>query len=83
LKKGDALSPSLRNLALEYTIRRVQENQDGLKLNGTHQLLVYADEVHILGGNIHTIKKNTEALVVASKETGLEYMLIKLPLPDL
>jgi nitrous oxide reductase len=43
-----------------------------LKLNGTHQLLVYADEVHILSGNIHTIKKNTEALVVASKEIGLE-----------
>jgi len=41
-------------------------NQDGLKLNGTHQLLVYADDVHILGGSIHTIKKNAEALVVAS-----------------
>jgi hypothetical protein len=41
-------------------------NQDGLKLNGTHQLLVYADDVHILGRSIHTIKKNAEALVVAS-----------------
>jgi hypothetical protein len=39
-----------------------------LKLKGTHQLLVYADDVSIMGGSIHTIKKNTEALVVASKE---------------
>jgi hypothetical protein len=43
-----------------------------LKLNGTHQLLVYADGVNILGGSVHAIKKNTEALVVASKEIGLE-----------
>jgi hypothetical protein len=43
-----------------------------LKLNGTHQLLVYADDVHILGGSVHAIKKNTEALVVSSKEIGLE-----------
>jgi hypothetical protein len=41
-------------------------NQDGLKLNDTHQPLVYADDVRILGGSIHTIKKNAEALVVAS-----------------
>jgi hypothetical protein len=49
----------------------VRVSQDGLKLNGTHQVLVYADDVNILEGSIHTIKKNAEALVVASKETGL------------
>jgi len=44
--------------ALEYAIRRVQVNQDRLKLNGTHQLSVYADYVNILGGSVHTVKKN-------------------------
>jgi len=56
---------------LVYTIRRVQVNQ-GLKLNCTHQLLVYADDVNILGGILNSIKKNKEALVFASKETSLE-----------
>ena len=72
LKQGDALSPMLFNFALEYTIRRVQVNQDGLKPNGTHQLLAYADDVNILGGNIHTLKENAEALVAATREIGLE-----------
>ena len=66
------LSPLLFNFALDYAIRRVQVNQDGLKLNGTHQLLAYADDVNIVGGSIHTIKENTKALVVATKEIGLE-----------
>ena len=43
-----------------------------MKLNGTHQILVYADDVNILGGSIHTVKENAEALIVASKEIGLE-----------
>ena len=72
LKQGDALSPLLFNFVLEYTIRSVQVNQDGLKLNGTHQLLAYADEVNIMRGGVHTVKKNAEALVAATKEIGLE-----------
>jgi len=72
LKQGDALSSLLFNFALEYAIRRVQVIEDGFKLNGAHQLLVYSDGVNILGGSIHTIKENAESLVVASKEIGLE-----------
>ena len=57
---------------MEYAIKRVQVNQDGLKLNGTHQLLAYGDDVNILGGSAHTVKENAEALLVATKQIGLE-----------
>jgi hypothetical protein len=67
LRKGDALSPLLFNFALEYAITRVQANQEGWKLNGTHQLSVYADDVNILK-SIHTVRKNTEFLVIAEED---------------
>jgi hypothetical protein len=72
MKQGDALSLLLFNFALEYAIRRVQENQDG-----AHQLLVYADD-NILGGSIYIIQENAEALIVAGKEIGLEVIADKL-----
>jgi hypothetical protein len=58
----------LFNFALEYAIRMVQVKQDGLKLNGTHQLLAYADDVNVLGGSIHNLKENAKALVAATGE---------------
>ena len=72
LKQGDALTSLLLNFALEYPIKKVQVNQDGLVLNGTHQLLTYVDDINILRGSLHTIQENTVAFVVASKENGLE-----------
>jgi hypothetical protein len=67
-----ALSPLIFNFALEYAIRKVQENQVGLKLNGTHQLLAYVDDVNLLEDNIETINRNTGTLTDASKKVGLE-----------
>jgi hypothetical protein len=60
LKERDALSPLLFNFSVEYAIMKVQENQAGLKLSGTHQLLAYADAINLLGDNIVTVKKNTQ-----------------------
>jgi len=78
LKQEDALRPLLFNFVLEYAIRRVQVNQDGLKLSGTHQLLAYADDVNILGGSVDTVKKQAEVLVAANKETAhkTKYMAV-------
>ncbi|KAJ4439051.1 hypothetical protein ANN_15007 [Periplaneta americana] len=53
-------------------IRIVQDSREGLELNGLHQLLVYADDVNVLGENPQTNRENTAILLVASKEIGLE-----------
>jgi hypothetical protein len=66
LEQGNSLSPLLFNFALEYAIERVQVNRDGLKLNGAHQLLAYAEDVNILGASVLIVKKNAETLVVAT-----------------
>jgi hypothetical protein len=56
---------------VKVAIRKVQENQAGLKLNGTYQLLVYADNVNLLEDDIDTIKKSTVTSIDASKAVGL------------
>jgi sorting nexin-29 len=53
-------------------IRKVQENQVGLEMNVTHQLLVYADDINLVGNSINTIKENTETLLQSSRDIGLE-----------
>jgi hypothetical protein len=78
LKQGDALSPLLFNFALVYPIRKVQDNQVGLELNGTYHLLAYADDVSLLGDNIDTINKNTETLIDDSNAVGLKINVEKI-----
>jgi hypothetical protein len=75
LKVGDYILPLLINFALEYAIRKVQENQVELKLNCNQQLLIYAD-VNLLEDNIGTIKK--KAIIDARKVVGLEVNANKL-----
>ena len=71
VKERDALLPLFYNFTLEHAIRRVQVNHNGLELNGTHQLLFYADDVNILSGSVFTIK-NKDSFILVSKKTGLE-----------
>jgi hypothetical protein len=72
LKQRDALPPLLSNFALEYVIKRVQEKHEGLKLNGTHQLLAYAGDVIIAGGRIFTVNKTRGALLDAGRVVSIE-----------
>jgi hypothetical protein len=60
------------NFVIEYAIRSVQANQEGLKLNGTHQLFVYGDDANILGRSVHTVWRNTGVFIVASTENVLD-----------
>ena len=76
LKQGDALSPLLFNLILEYAIK-IQTNQERLIQNGTHHLLVFAD-ANLSNESIHTVQKNTEVSLLASKDAGRQKILIKL-----
>jgi hypothetical protein len=71
-KLRNFLSPLLFNFALEYATGKAQENQMALKSNGTHQLLVYAHDVNLLGDNIDTREKNAKSLSDASMEGGIE-----------
>jgi hypothetical protein len=64
--------PLFFNFSLQYALRKVQEKQVGLKLNGTHQLLVYAEDVNLLGDSIDNIKKNSDSLTDTSKDFNLK-----------
>jgi hypothetical protein len=70
--KRDDLSLLILNFALEYSIRKVQETQEGLELNGTPQFLAYGDDVNITDKKTNTIRNNIEGLLEASRMVSLE-----------
>jgi len=74
LKQGDTLSPLLLSFALEHVIRRVQVNQDGLKLNGTHPLLVYADGVNVLGGSVQDSRNIKSDIISFERAEQFKYL---------
>jgi hypothetical protein len=78
LKQGDTLKLLLFNFTLHYATKTGQENQVGLKLNGTHQLLAYAADVNLLGRNVNALKKNTGHLTDTTYYVGAEVKLRKL-----
>ena len=68
LKQGDALSPLLFNFALEHAIRKIQETNLGLDMNGTHQVLAYADDVNYVKiSDIRAIERNEDVSLNACK----------------
>jgi hypothetical protein len=73
LKQGDALSSVLFNLALEYVVRSIIENREGLSMNGIIQLLAYADDIDLLGDSREIVRRNAELLKKAGEEVGLEF----------
>ena len=63
LKQGDALSPLLFNFALEYAIRKIKETNLGLDMNGTHQVLAYADDVNLKGDDFRKNRKKCRCVI--------------------
>jgi hypothetical protein len=66
------LSPLLFSFSFEYAIKKVQKNEVCLELNGTHQLLVCADDVNLLGDSVNAIKENSETLLETGRDICLE-----------
>ncbi len=72
LKQGNEMSTTLFNLTLEYVVRKLQVGNPGVTLNGTTQILGYADDLVLLGDSREAVKTNAEILMEAAGCTGLE-----------